>query len=326
METSMKMMSIRPSSSFSSVDSINEEEPRPPHEALFLALAYLPLFELLAMSVVCLSLRDAVNKDILPWLNIIFDRPLNRRLSDEILMKITSKANGRLTTLALINCVRITNAGLQRVIEKNPFIKKLYIPGCTGLSPQGVIEAVEKLSENDHTLEILHISGVYNITKEHLRTLHSHLKLNSSRQNEQKRQPILYHKARHYPVLVNRENDHSIDVEICPSCSEVRMVFDCSKQLCKGKPPARCCRGCYHCIPRCAECGGCIQPEEMEDAVCNDMLCSDCWLQLPKCNLCNKPYCRQHANLGSNSSCSSGFICDICQYQNQKCYSEEFLN
>lgn len=127
METSMKMMSIRPSSSISSVDSINEEEPRPPHEALFLALAYLPLFELLAMSVVCLSLRDAVNKDILPWLNIIVDRPLNRRLSDEILMKITSKANGRLTTLALINCVRITNAGLQRVIEKNPFIKKVCV-------------------------------------------------------------------------------------------------------------------------------------------------------------------------------------------------------
>lgn len=127
METSMKMMSIRPSSSISSVDSINEEEPRPPHEALFLALAYLPLFELLAMSVVCLSLRDAVNKDILPWLNIIVDRPLNRRLSDEILMKTTSKANGRLTTLALINCVRITNAGLQRVIEKNPFIKKVCV-------------------------------------------------------------------------------------------------------------------------------------------------------------------------------------------------------
>lgn len=103
-----------------------DEVPTLPHEALFLVLAYLPLFELLAISEVCVSLRDAVHKDVLPWLNnIIVERPLNLRLSDEILMKITSKAIGRLKTLALMSCLKITDDGLQWVIDKNPHINKV---------------------------------------------------------------------------------------------------------------------------------------------------------------------------------------------------------
>lgn len=97
----------------------------PPHEALFLVLAYLPLFELLSMSEVCRSLRDAVEKNVLPWLNIIVERPLSLRLSDEILMKISSKANGRLRTLVLLYCAKITDDGLQRVIDQNPLISKV---------------------------------------------------------------------------------------------------------------------------------------------------------------------------------------------------------
>lgn len=106
-------------------DEEKEESGGSPHEALFLVLAYLPLFELLAFSEVCRSLKDAVKKDILPWLNITVERPLNLRLSDEILMKIASKADGRLRALALLNCTRITDDGLQRVIDKNPFINKV---------------------------------------------------------------------------------------------------------------------------------------------------------------------------------------------------------
>lgn len=130
-DKSMQILSILPSFD-PHLGSQNEHtnqgtEPGPPHEALFLVLAYLPVFELLAMSEACMSLRDAVNKDVLPWLDIIVERPLNSWLSDEILMKITSKANGRLRTLALINCVKITDDGLQRVVEKNPFISKVWL-------------------------------------------------------------------------------------------------------------------------------------------------------------------------------------------------------
>lgn len=97
-----------------------------PHGAMFLVLAYLPLFELLAMSQVCKSLRYALNNDVWPWLKIfIVEKPLNSRLSDDSLLQITCKANGRLTTLALINCVKITDDGLLGAIAKNPLINKV---------------------------------------------------------------------------------------------------------------------------------------------------------------------------------------------------------
>lgn len=108
-------------------DSSGDEKAGPPHEALFLVSAYLPLFELLAVSGVCRILRDAVNTDVLPWLNIIVKAPLNLRISDEVLKKITSKANGRLTSLALMNCDNVTDEGLQRVVEQNPLINKVWM-------------------------------------------------------------------------------------------------------------------------------------------------------------------------------------------------------
>lgn len=103
-----------------------------PHESLYLVLPYLPLFELLAMTQVCRSFKDALNNDILPWLNIVVDENHRRsRVTDEILMKITSNSMGRLTNLILINCVKITDDGLQNVIANNPGINKVsMITSC----------------------------------------------------------------------------------------------------------------------------------------------------------------------------------------------------
>lgn len=109
----------------SSSSCLEQAQAEAPHEALLLVLAYLPVYELLLISQVCTSLRDAVNNDVLPWLNLVVDRPLSSRLTDDILIKITSKANGSLKTLALINCVHITDQGLQRVIEQNHLIDKV---------------------------------------------------------------------------------------------------------------------------------------------------------------------------------------------------------
>jgi hypothetical protein len=62
----------------------------------------------------------------------------------------------------------------------------------------------------------------------------------------------------------------------------------------------------------CEECGGCIESEELELTACGDNLCSKCWLQLPKCNFCNQPYCKLHTNQQHRLSGSSGFVCDVC--------------
>lgn len=97
-----------------------------PHEALFLVLVYLPLHELLVMAQVCRSVKEVLTGDILPWLNIMVGKPLNKRFNDAHLLKITSKADGRLKTLALLNCSKITDEGLQQVIARNPYITRVY--------------------------------------------------------------------------------------------------------------------------------------------------------------------------------------------------------
>lgn len=263
-----------------------------PHEALFLALAYFPIYELLAMSGVCGSLREAVNKDILPWLDMVMDRPLSSRLSDDILLKITSKANGRLRSLALVNCSKITDAGLLQIVEKNPLIAKLHVPACTGLTPEGVVKAVK----TGHNLISLKVNGIYNINKEHLEALRSTLESN-------RRQLIRQQQA----------TDIDIDIDICPNCNCAAMVLECpSRDKCERKKRERglqrACRGCYHCIPRCVECGMCVDECEAEDTACADAMCSNCWLRIPKCNFCNKPYCSRHAHRRCIVLGSSGFF------------------
>ena len=104
-----------------------EGEGSSPNEAMFFALSYLPLFELLTMARVCTSFRDAIKNDTLPWLKIVVDRPLNRRLSDDRLLEVASVAKGRLQALVLINCLNITDNGLLTVIHHNPSITKVYI-------------------------------------------------------------------------------------------------------------------------------------------------------------------------------------------------------
>lgn len=107
-------------------EQMTESGPEPPHEAMFLVLAYLPLFELLSMCQVCKSLKKAIDDDdILPWLNLFIQKPLSSRVSDSILMDITSKANGRLKSLGLIDCTRITDYGLLAVVAHNPLIHKV---------------------------------------------------------------------------------------------------------------------------------------------------------------------------------------------------------
>ncbi|KAL5553220.1 hypothetical protein UlMin_040621 [Ulmus minor] len=285
-----------------------------PHEALFLALAYLPTLELLATSQVSRSLRDAVKNDVLPWMNIVIEKPLSNRLSDHKLRQITSMARGRVTTLALINCEKLSDSGLQQVVQENPHINKLHIPGCTGLTPDGVIRAVKTLSNQSRGLKSLSINGIYNIQNHHLQTLHSYLETKFEAQK--KPMPLLFHEYKNFPRhRNNNEEQPAIDLEICPRCKEARMVFDCPRETCKMKRERsmRDCRGCHFCIPRCRECGVCVgDDEELEEVLCEDFLCSDCWLRLPKCSLCYKPYCKQHAAQESCFSGSSEFVCHVC--------------
>ncbi|XP_019260469.1 PREDICTED: F-box protein SKIP28-like [Nicotiana attenuata] len=233
-------------------------------------------------------------------------QPLNTRLSDDFL---TSKANSRLTILALINCFKITDDGLLQIIASNPHISKLYLRGCTGLTIEGVLGAVKLLTKGNYNLTSLSISGIYNVKREDFETLGHLMGINQMQKKEGTKN--LYHR-RNEPSNFRLESQPSIDVDICPKCGEVREIFDCPRNLVKQLIE---CRGCFLCLPRCEECGVCTKDEEeVGEAACADILCLDCWLQLPKCSFCNKAYCNQHAYQQSLYPDSSGFLCSDCKF------------
>ncbi|KAM3266363.1 F-box protein SKIP28 [Capsicum annuum] len=291
----------------------------PPHEAMFLILPYLHLFELLSITQVCKSFRDALHHDILPWLNIVVDKPLNSRFSDDFLVKIMAKAKGRLRIIAMKNCFRITNDGLLQVITSNPHINKLYLQGCTSLTIEGVIGAVKLLTKANHRLKILAISGIYNVKIEDFQTLCHLMGINQMQMKNRKKN---YYNTRCELYAFKQESDQpSIDVDICPKCGEIREVFDCPRNSCNTRIQQQRqqqnqvlmeCRGCFLCVPRCEECGVCTKDDELGEAACTDILCLNCWLQLPKCSFCNKAYCNQHAY--QQSLYPGGFLCSYCSF------------
>lgn len=168
---------------------------------------------------------------------------------------------------------------------KNSYFQ-LHVPQCSNLTAEGIITAVTSLNQHKANIRTLKINGIFNITKEHLQTLHS---------------------------LLNSNDDSSIDVEICPKCDEVRMVYDCPLETCERKRTTGSCRGCKFCVLRCEDCGKCVGVDDDDyEAACEDMLCEDCWLFEPKCSFCNKPYCRNHAQNQCVVPGSSGFLCEAC--------------
>ncbi|KNA13676.1 hypothetical protein SOVF_114470, partial [Spinacia oleracea] len=273
----------------------------PPHQALYFVLAYLPLQQLLLVSQVCKSFKDSIRDDVLVWLNLVVENPLSVRLTDQILMNISSKAHGRLRTLALLNCVKITDEGLLNVVNSNPLLTKLYVPACTGLTPEGVIKAVETLAGKSTAFISVKINGIYNINKEHLVILQSYLTTDNTIKSKRR----FYHKYRSSSLCSLDKDVRTIDVEICPKCIEVKLVFHCPKETE--------CIGCFQCIPRCEVCGRCISDQDEDDqgeTICNDTVCLDCWLCLPKCNHCNKPFCPRHAPHKLDPLDSQGFLCE----------------
>lgn len=159
------------------------------------------------------------------------------------------------------------------------------------------------------------IGGIYNIENHHLEVLRSHLLENRSQNKQQEWRQVhhLYHEHVDRPNLLSNDFLPLIDVQICPKCYDIRNVYDCSRERCKikqGENLLADCRGCISCMPRCEECGGCVDVDEIEEAICPGIVCSSCWLQLPKCNHCNRPYCKRHRD--NVSSSTAGFVCEIC--------------
>ncbi|KAI3817487.1 hypothetical protein L1987_11279 [Smallanthus sonchifolius] len=245
-----------------------------PHEAFVLALSYLGTKDLLAVERVCKSLCSTIHNDSLLWRNLYIDQPLNERITDDVLVQLTNRAEGNLQCLSLIKCPKITDDGLRRVLETNPKLTKLYIPGCTRLSIEGILNNLKAFNSNTETAGIKHIKtgGFYGITLDHYELLNNLLGIQKNNYI-----PHYYHRANSYQPC---DDDRAIDVEICPRCQNLRLVYDCPAGGCQPKDH---CRACIICIPRCAECGRCVHNSEYEETFSLEYLCSECLKQLPRC-------------------------------------------
>ncbi|CAI9766781.1 unnamed protein product [Fraxinus pennsylvanica] len=124
-------------------DCIRAEKDVTPPDCLLFDLGYLGLVE-----VVCKLPRDAVQNDPLPWRNIHIDHPLNDKITqndplpwrkihidhpfndkitDDDLLRITNRAQGTLHSLSLVECRKITAAGLRRIFLSNPGLSEVSI-------------------------------------------------------------------------------------------------------------------------------------------------------------------------------------------------------
>ncbi|RWW43067.1 hypothetical protein BHE74_00051312 [Ensete ventricosum] len=98
-----------------------------PHEGLSFCLAYMDLQSLLSMEGVCKSLRMAVRSDNLLWRCLHITSPLSEKITDDILLRLTQRAQEYLQCLSMSSCSKITDDGLKRVLDNCPRLKKVSV-------------------------------------------------------------------------------------------------------------------------------------------------------------------------------------------------------
>ncbi|KAE8654427.1 F-box protein SKIP14 [Hibiscus syriacus] len=253
-----------------------------PHEALILALGYLGVRDLLVVENVCTSLRNIVQNDPLLWRSIHIDQPLNEKLTDYSLLQITNRALGSLECLSLVDCKRISDEGLMCVIENNPKLIKLSVPGCTRLSIEGILNSLKALkSMGTQGVKHLRVGGLFGVTVNHFEELKFLLGIDNQIQQ-------IVHKPLFYnwrTLYLSSEDDRAIDIEMCPRCQNVMLLYDCPAEGCRQKDHTQLCRACSLCILRCLQCGGCIDDNEYEETFSLEYLCLDCSKrELAKCH------------------------------------------
>ncbi|XP_052195632.1 F-box protein SKIP14 [Diospyros lotus] len=285
----------------SSENHLSSSDGGAPNDALFFALGYLGMRDLLSVEMVCKSLRDAVQNDPLLWRSIHISQPLSDKITDDSLFQLASRAQGTLQCLSLVKCPQITDAGLTRVLDSNPGLRKLSVPGCLRLSVGGILGNLKSLKlSGKFGVKQLRISGLYGITDKQFEELKLLLGADNHRQLSGHK-PRFYHGGQAYLTC---DDDRAIDVEACPRCQKLRQVYDCPAESCQGKRQSpQLCRACIFCIARCVHCGRCIDGCDYEETFCLDLLCLDCVKQLLNSQ-------KREEEVGIRSS-----KCTICQQQ-----------
>ncbi|KAL1550417.1 F-box protein SKIP14-like [Salvia divinorum] len=251
-----------------------------PHEAFNYILSYLGVKDLLSVERSCSSLSSAARGDPLFWRTIHIDQPLNERITDDVLVQLAGRSQGKLECLSLVECPKITDDGLRRVLEENRRLTKLYVPGCTRISIECIVNCIRAYNCNNEFggIKQVRIGGLYGVSHEHFEELNS-LMSSKDKKIESAHKPHFYHQGNFY---LPHDDDRTIDIEMCLRCEKFRLVYDCPSEACRAKDKSpEVCKACTLCIGRCAQCGRCINDTEYEETFCLELLCSDCFKQLP---------------------------------------------
>ncbi|XVE67767.1 hypothetical protein DITRI_Ditri09bG0014700 [Diplodiscus trichospermus] len=260
----------------------DDSEGAAPNDALFLAVGYLGVKDLLAVERVCRSLRDAVRSDPLLWRRIHIEHSLNQRITDDPLLKLTSRAQGTLECLSLVGCVKITDDGLKRVLESNPRLTKLSVPECTRLSVEGILSNLRAFrSAGCPGIKYLRIGGSFGVTEEQFKELKFLLGADDPMQVGAQKPKFFRDGELHLMC----DDDRAIDIEVCPGCQKLKLVYDCPSESCRRTHHAsQLCRACILCITRCIRCGCCFKDCDYVETFTLDCLCLNCWEPIFDCD------------------------------------------
>ncbi|XP_022774298.1 F-box protein SKIP14-like isoform X2 [Durio zibethinus] len=256
----------------------DDNEGTAPNDALFFALGYLGVEDLLAVERVCRSLRDAVRSDPLLWRSIYIEHSLSKRITDDALLKLTSRAQGTLECLSLVGCVKITDDGLKLALESNPRLNKLSVPECTRLSVEGILSNLRAFrSAGFPGIKYLRIGGRFGVTEEQFKELKFLLGADKPMQLGAQK-PQFFRQGQLHLMC---DDDRAIDIEVCPRCQKLKLVYDCPSETCRRTHhAAQLCRACILCIARCICCGCCFKDCDYEETFTLDLLCFNCWKQI----------------------------------------------
>jgi len=94
-------------------------------EGFAYTLPYVGVQELLVLERVSKSLWDAIRSDALLWQRVRVDAPLSTKLTDTGLLKLVERAQGRLRSLSLIQCKKVSDEAIETVLATNPTLSKV---------------------------------------------------------------------------------------------------------------------------------------------------------------------------------------------------------
>ncbi|KAF3661646.1 putative glucan endo-1,3-beta-glucosidase A-like [Capsicum annuum] len=138
---------------------------------------------------------------------------------------------------------------LQRTVESK---RKLNVPGCASLTADGMLSNLKVLKMAGKTrLKYLGIYGLFGMTNLHIEEFKFLIGVDSVLPTTRKPR---FFGSEH--LRFTSDDDRAMDVEVCPICQRLELVYDCPSESCQKKQSAsQSCRACTKCIARCIDCG-----------------------------------------------------------------------